>query len=258
MQKTNWLKKGLISAVAFTLVGAALPGASYASTSAKSTNSDQLIQQIFAQVGLRTPSIQQPASNGKTSVTDQPQTTPQADSNQTATPQTEDSQTATPEAGDSQTTSPETTESNQPATNNQTAAPQQTQAQASFGDRIIKTGEKYMGTPYKFGARSGQTSNFDCSSFVQYVFGQNGVKLPRTSSQQSKVGTEVSRNQLQKGDLVFFKLRGSNGRIAHVGIYAGNGKLLHTWGSGGVRYDKMSAAWLDWGFVKATRVTSNN
>lgn len=128
------------------------------------------------------------------------------------------------------------------------------QANLTLADQIIKTGEKYLGTPYKFGAPSGQTNVFDCSSFVQYVYGQHGIKLPRTSRQQYTVGKSVSKSQLQKGDLVFFKLRSSNGRIAHVGIYAGNNKILHTWGKGGVQYDSMSAGWLEWGYVGAKRV----
>ncbi|GGE03480.1 hypothetical protein GCM10011571_00430 [Marinithermofilum abyssi] len=126
----------------------------------------------------------------------------------------------------------------------------------TWGDKIIATGEKYLGTPYKFGSPSTTTKTFDCSSFTQRVFAENGIKLPRTAEPQAEVGKEVSRDQLQKGDLVFFKLKGKEHLyIEHVGIYAGNGKVLHTWGPGGVRYDDMSDRWLDWGFVKATRVT---
>jgi peptidoglycan endopeptidase LytE len=53
----------------------------------------------------------------------------------------------------------------------------------SVADKIIQTGEKYLGVPYKFGARSGRTDMFDCSSFTQYVYWKNGTKLPRTSRQ---------------------------------------------------------------------------
>ncbi|QKG85850.1 C40 family peptidase [Kroppenstedtia pulmonis] len=126
----------------------------------------------------------------------------------------------------------------------------------AFTDRIIATGEKYLGTPYKFGAPTGQTKTFDCSSFTHQVFKENNVNLPRSSRSQATVGKDVARSDLQKGDLVFFKLRGrENLGIGHVGIYAGNGKLLHTWGPGGVRYDNMSDGWLNWGYVKAKRVT---
>ncbi len=128
------------------------------------------------------------------------------------------------------------------------------QSSVALADQIIKTGEKYLGTPYQFGAPSGQTRTFDCSSFVQYVFKKNGISLPRNSRQQSTVGTSVSKSNLQKGDLMFFKTAHSGGRIAHVGIYAGNNKILHTWGPGGVRYDSLNAGWLKQGFVGAKRV----
>ncbi|SFI83166.1 C40 family peptidase [Thermoflavimicrobium dichotomicum] len=133
--------------------------------------------------------------------------------------------------------------------------PAQTSEQSNtLADRIIKTGEKYLGTPYKFGAPSGQTKLFDCSLFVKQVFKENGISLPRTSRQQAKVGKTVSRSELKKGDLVFFSTKSSGGRIAHVGIYAGNNRILHTWGPGGVRYDSLSTRWLDQGYVTAKRV----
>ena len=130
------------------------------------------------------------------------------------------------------------------------------QADASaLADQIIKTGEKYMGTPYKYGASSNQTNYFDCSSFVQRVFKENGINLPRSSRQQAKVGTHVPKSQLQKGDLVFFTTSRYPDRISHVGIYAGNNKILHTWGPGGVRYDDMNGMkWLRESYVTARRV----
>lgn len=141
----------------------------------------------------------------------------------------------------------------QPKQPPQQVAPSPTQPNVKLADRILLTGEKYLGTPYQYGARSGQTNTFDCSSFVQHVYRQHGIALPRSSRQQSQVGTYVPRNQLQKGDLLFFKLRGSN-QIGHVAIYAGNNRVLHTWGPGGVRYDSLSAGWLDQGYVSAKRV----
>src|SRR5690606_31121761 len=95
-----------------------------------------------------------------------------------------------------------------------------------LADRIVQTGLKYLGTPYYFGARSGDTRRFDCSSFTQYVYYVNGIQLPRTSRQQAKVGQYVPSSQLQKADLVFFSTK-RNGRIDHVAIYMGNNQLLH-------------------------------
>ena len=89
---------------------------------------------------------------------------------------------------------------------------------------------------YSFGANSltsaGGTG--DCSSFVQYVFGQNGVSLPRTAESQynSSKGKSVDKDKLQAGDVVFFKGTYKSG-ISHVGIYVGNGKFVHNSSSKG-------------------------
>jgi cell wall-associated NlpC family hydrolase len=128
------------------------------------------------------------------------------------------------------------------------------QSSVALADKIIATGEKYLGTPYKYGAASGQTKTFDCSSFTQYVFKQNGISLLRSSRQQYTQGTSVARDQIKKGDLLFFTLSSSGGKIGHVGIYAGDNKILHTWGSKGVQYESLDKAWLKQGYVGAKRV----
>jgi cell wall-associated NlpC family hydrolase len=128
------------------------------------------------------------------------------------------------------------------------------QSSVALADKIIATGEKFLGTPYQYGAASGQTRTFDCSSFTQYVFKQNGISLLRSSRQQYTQGTSVAKNQLQKGDLLFFTLSSSGGKIGHVGIYAGNNQILHTWGSKGVQYESLDKAWLKQGYVGAKRV----
>lgn len=143
---------------------------------------------------------------------------------------------------------------NKGTSSNQGTAGTQDQSTVTLADKIIKTGEKYLGTPYKFGAPSGQTKVFDCSSFTQYIFKQNGISLPRNSRQQSTVGTTVKKADLKKGDLIFFKTSKSGGKVGHVAVYAGNGKVLHTWGPGGVRYDNLSTKWLAQGYLFAKRV----
>ncbi|MBP1964273.1 C40 family peptidase [Paenibacillus aceris] len=114
---------------------------------------------------------------------------------------------------------------------------------------IIATGKQYLGVRYKFGAPKGQTNSFDCSSFTQNVYGKNGINLPRSSKQQSQVGTYVDRSQLQPGDLVFFY-----SPIHHVGIYMGNGKILHTYGSPGVTISDMNSGWWSKNYKTARRV----
>lgn len=125
----------------------------------------------------------------------------------------------------------------------------------TLADKIIATGNQYLGTPYQYGARNYATSGkFDCSSFTQWIFGKNGITLPRSSRQQATVGTYVPRSQLKKGDLVFFSASFSNGGIGHVGVYVGDGKILHTYGPGGVRYDTITSGWLDKNYITARRV----
>lgn len=106
----------------------------------------------------------------------------------------------------------------------------------SLADQIFATGKQFLGVPYKFGSKSGVTSTFDCSSFTQYVYKQNGISLPRDSRQQSTVGTYVPRNQLKPGDLIFFY-----SPIHHVAIYIGNGQILHTYGKPGVTISNLSS-----------------
>ena len=60
-----------------------------------------------------------------------------------------------------------------------------------------------------------------------YVYKKFGVNLPHSSSAQSNVGTKVSRQNLQPGDLVFFRNYSTNKGIGHVGIYVGNNKFVH-------------------------------
>lgn len=116
-------------------------------------------------------------------------------------------------------------------------------------DQIIATGLRLQGVPYEFGAEAGRSSSFDCSSFTQYIFAQNNVTLPRSSTQQSTAGTFVARSQLQPGDLVFFY-----SPIHHVAVYIGDGKILHTFGEGGVTVTDLNTGWWDEHYTTARRV----
>ncbi|GAA0735196.1 NlpC/P60 family protein [Clostridium oceanicum] len=91
---------------------------------------------------------------------------------------------------------------------------------AASGQNIVSYARKFLGTPYVWGGTS--PSGFDCSGFVQYVYKNcAGISLPRTTQAQINVGTPVSRSQLQPGDLVFPS-------TGHVGIYVGNGQMIHS------------------------------
>lgn len=126
----------------------------------------------------------------------------------------------------------------------------------SKGTQVVNYGKKYMGTPYKFGASTSTTKNFDCSSFTKHIFKKYGVNLPRTSSDQSKVGKPVSKANLKPGDLVFFSSgsRANGKNVTHVAVYAGNGKILHTYGKPGVTISNLNSGNWKKTYLKARRV----
>ena len=126
--------------------------------------------------------------------------------------------------------------------------------------RVVPSAERYIGVPYRYGGSTPE-SGFDCSGFVQYVYGQQGVDLPRTSRQMAGVGlpVEPSTRSLVVGDLMLFA---QGGRISHVAIYAGNGRFIHSSSSGnGVRYDDLDTRrgrWFADHMVAARRVSGDS
>ncbi|MBE9915722.1 C40 family peptidase [Paenibacillus donghaensis] len=127
---------------------------------------------------------------------------------------------------------------------------------SSKGQAIVNYGKKFMGTPYKFGASTSTTRVFDCSSFTKYIFGKYGITLPRTSVAQSKAGVAVSKSNLRPGDLVFFSSgsRANGKNVTHVAVYAGNGKILHTYGAPGVTVSDLNSGNWKRTYLKARRV----
>jgi len=87
----------------------------------------------------------------------------------------------------------------------------------------------FYGTPYRFGGISSHA--LDCSGFFQKVFRANGIELPRDSRAQAKYGYKVSLSELKPGDLLFFKTYKRD--VSHVGIYIGDGKMVHATTRGG-------------------------
>lgn len=119
-------------------------------------------------------------------------------------------------------------------------------------DAIIETGKKYVGAKYLFGAPTTRTDVFDCSSFTQRVYRENGITLPRTSREQAMVGTEVPLASVRKGDLMFFDTDG-DGVINHVSIVVDSETLLHAATSTGVAFTNMKPYWAPRA-VKAVRL----
>jgi cell wall-associated NlpC family hydrolase len=112
--------------------------------------------------------------------------------------------------------------------------------------QVLATADRYVGTRYRYGGET-PAEGFDCSGFVQYVFGRQGVELPRTSYLQAGAGRAAPRSvgALQPGDLMFFASKG--GRVDHVAIYAGDGRIIHaSAGSGRVRYDEIDSDRGNW------------
>jgi peptidoglycan DL-endopeptidase CwlO len=106
--------------------------------------------------------------------------------------------------------------------------------------KVLATAEQYLGTRYRYGGASPK-AGFDCSGFVQYVFGRNGVDLPRTSRLQASAGSALPADvaSLRPGDLMLFSSKGRG--VDHVAIYVGNNRMLHSSaGAGGVVSDDLS------------------
>ena len=117
-------------------------------------------------------------------------------------------------------------------------------------EAIIATAKQYIGVPYVWGGST--PSGFDCSGYIQYVFGKHGISLPRTSAQQYTVGTWVSKSDLRPGDLVFYNTSGSG--VSHLGIYIGNGQFIHASTSRGVMISEMSNSYWSARYYGARRI----
>lgn len=90
---------------------------------------------------------------------------------------------------------------------------------------IVNNAKKFLGLPYLWAGTSAY--GFDCSGIIYAVYKNYGMLIPRDSFYQATKGTAVSKQNLQPGDLVFFAYNGGRGKVYHVGIYIGSGKMLH-------------------------------
>ena len=96
-----------------------------------------------------------------------------------------------------------------------------TASTSTSGNAIVDAARTALGTPYAWGESS--LSGMDCSGLVAYAYGQAGIDVPRTSSQQAAAGQSISQSELQPGDLVVWP--------GHVAIYSGDGKIIDASGS---------------------------
>ena len=100
------------------------------------------------------------------------------------------------------------------------AAVQARPAPGSVGQLAVQIASQQSGKPYRYGSTG--PGAFDCSGFTSFVYNKVGKKLPRTSAAQAAALPKVAQAAKQPGDLLFFRTRG---RVSHVGIYAGGGKM---------------------------------
>jgi len=116
-------------------------------------------------------------------------------------------------------------------------------------DRLWRVFERYEGTPYHYGGMS--ASGFDCSGFIATAFDEAlGRQLPRSTSQMLAAGDEISRDQLQAGDLVFFRIKGKD---QHAGIYMGDNRFIHASTSVGVTHSSLDGYYWRNRFSQARR-----
>jgi cell wall-associated NlpC family hydrolase len=125
------------------------------------------------------------------------------------------------------------------------------EVESTAGVKVVNIAAGLIGTPYRYGGETPK-AGFDCSGLVFYSFEQMGMKVPRTAADQRKAAERIDRDDLEPGDLLFF--RSSKGRIDHVGIYAGDGRFIHAPNSGSVvSYAYLDAPYYRSHFVSAGR-----
>ncbi|MGG4394087.1 C40 family peptidase [Paenibacillus thiaminolyticus] len=113
---------------------------------------------------------------------------------------------------------------------------------------------KVVGTPYVWGGTT--TEGFDCSGFIQYIFKELGVKLPRTTKEQAKEGIKIEKEELRAGDIVFFNTDGKS--ISHAGIYMGDGLFGHASVNKGAEISELSETYYATRYVTARRILSDD
>jgi peptidoglycan DL-endopeptidase CwlO len=119
---------------------------------------------------------------------------------------------------------------------------------ASKSAQVVAIAMQYLGIPYRWGAAS-PSDGFDCSGLTMYVFAQVGVTLPHYAAAQYGLGVPVSQDDLQPGDLVFFR------GLGHMGMYIGGGNFIHAPHTGDVvKISSLSESYYVATWVGARRV----
>lgn len=122
----------------------------------------------------------------------------------------------------------------------------------TVGAKVVSMAMPFLGTRYRSGGAS--PNGFDCSGFTMYLYAKLGYSLPHSATAQYKnCGYAVAKSDLQPGDLVFFS--DSSHAIGHVGIYIGNGQIIHArYSVGKITIDSLSASYYASRYVGAKRI----
>jgi cell wall-associated NlpC family hydrolase len=126
---------------------------------------------------------------------------------------------------------------------------------SNFADLLIMKASENLGTPYRGGGTT--RAGFDCSGLMFYTFNNFNITLPRSSSEMSSYGSVVNVQEAQKGDLIFFRTRGSH-HVNHVGMIVevidGELKFIHSATRGGVIISSLKESYYEKNFVQVNRV----
>ena len=128
-------------------------------------------------------------------------------------------------------------------------------ADDGFAQKLLGKAMQLIGVKYRFGGTNPETG-LDCSGYVQSVYKSSvGVNLPRTASEQARIGERIATSEVRPGDMVFFNTRGFNN--SHVGIYVGNGMFVHAPNSRSrVRFDSLESGYWKTKFTGVRRVNN--
>lgn len=123
-------------------------------------------------------------------------------------------------------------------------------------EHVIKTAKSFRGTPYRYGGTT--RAGMDCSALVFQSFRGVGVTLPRSTAEQIKIGKKISRNKLEKGDVVFFATGNRRRKVTHAGIVTQTGRgsiqFIHASTSLGVTEDNIFSNYWSGKFLQGRRV----
>lgn len=121
---------------------------------------------------------------------------------------------------------------------------------------LVKEAKKWIGTKYRYGGHS--RSGTDCSGMVMEVYKKVcGVKLPRSSREQQAFCKKIKRENLRKGDLVFFSTGKSRKSVSHVGLYIGDGEIVHASASKGVMISSLNEKYFQRTYHSSGRVLAS-